>query len=213
MNGDSHRRPFVVVLTGGIASGKSAVSERFESLGVPIVDTDQIARELVRPGQPALAAIVTAFGRGILDEKGRLDRRRLREIIFTDPDSRHRLEEILHPAIGAEAERRILSLDADYCMLVVPLLAESGRYKWADRVLVVDVDEATQIARLQERDQVSRAQAEAALKAQSGRHRRLALADDIIDNEGCLERLDRAVAELHKKYNALAEAKRQTSLP
>jgi len=211
MTGDSSRRPFVVVLTGGIASGKSAVSERFERLGVPIVDTDEIARELVRPGRPALAAIVSAFGQGILDEKGRLDRRQLREIIFADPESRRRLEAILHPAIGAEAERRILAQDAEYCMLVVPLLAESGRYRWADRVLVVDVNEETQIARLQQRDRVSRAQAEAALKAQSGRRRRLELADDVIGNEGGLEELDRAVSELHNKYTALAE--RQTSLP
>jgi dephospho-CoA kinase len=126
MRRNKRSHPFVVVLTGGIASGKSAVSKRFERLGVPVVDTDEIARELVRPGQPALAAIVTAFGPGILDEKGRLDRRRLRKTIFADPDSRRRLEAILHPAIGTEAERRILSLDAEYCMLVVPLLADSG---------------------------------------------------------------------------------------
>lgn len=205
-----HRRPFVVVLTGGIASGKSAVSERFANLGVPVVDTDVIARELVQPGQPALAEIVSTFGTDILDEKGRLDRRRMRQIIFGDQDSKHRLEAILHPAIGAAAEQQILSLDTLYCILVVPLLAESGRYRWADRVLVVDVDEATQIARLTARDRVDRHQAEAALKAQSSREQRLALADDVIENRGSLRELDRAVSALHEKYSALAG---QTSLP
>lgn len=208
-----NRRPFVVVLTGGIASGKSAVSERFENLGVPVVDTDVIARELVQPGQPALAAIVSTFGPGILDEKGRLDRRRMRQIIFSDPDSKYRLESILHPAIGAAVEHQILSLDALYCILVVPLLAESGRYRWADRVLVVDVDEETQIVRLAARDQVDRQQAEAALKAQASREQRLALADDIVENTCSLQELDRAVLALHGKYSALARKKFQTSLP
>lgn len=203
----------MVVLTGGIASGKSAVSERFASLGVPIVDTDVIARELVQPGQAALTAIVNSFGEGILDEKGQLDRRRMREIVFSDPASKHRLESILHPAIGAEVKRRIFSLDAVYCILVVPLLAESGRYQWADRVLVVDVDQQTQISRVITRDKVSREQAEAILKAQSGRQQRLTLADDVILNNGSLQDLDPQVSSLHEKYLQLAMLKNQTSLP
>ncbi len=200
------RRPYVVVLTGGIASGKSAVSGRFARLGVPVVDTDVIARELVRPGQAALAAIVDAFGTGILDQRGQLDRRRMREIVFSDPASKLRLESILHPAIGADVDRQIRSLDAVYCILVVPLLTESRRYGWADRVLVMDVDEETQIKRVIARDQVSREQAEAILRAQSSRQARLALADDIIENTGSFQDLDRAVSQLHEKYLALAKA-------
>jgi len=203
----------VVVLTGGIASGKTAVSERFARLGVPVVDTDVIARELVQPSQPALNAIVDEFGEEVLDEHGRLDRRRMREIIFRDPDSKKRLEAILHPSIGARAMERILSLDCNYCILVVPLLAESGRYQWADRVLVVDVDEETQITRLEVRDTVSREQAETALMAQSSRQQRLKLADDVIENNGSLRALDLAVLALHEKYSALAGRKSQTSLP
>jgi len=209
----SFRRPYVVVLTGGIASGKSTVSELFASLGVPIVDTDVIARDLVRPGKPALDAITREFGRGILDEGGGLDRSRMRSIVFSDPESRHRLEAILHPAIGAEAERQIHSLNSPYCILVVPLLAESGRYQWADRVLVVDVDEETQISRLMARDNVSREQAEAALRAQTSRKRRLALADDVIENEGNVRALEDRVASLHEKYSARAKTGSQTSLP
>jgi len=213
MTGDSHRRPFVVVLTGGIASGKTAVSERFARLGVPVVDTDVIARELVQPGEPALAAIVDEFGAEVLDEQGRLTRTRMREIIFRNPESKRKLEAILHPSIGAQAMQRIHSLDCNYCILVVPLLAESGSYQWADRILVVDVDEETQIARLEARDRVSRKQAESALRAQSSRRQRLKLADDVIENSGDLQALDLAVLGLHEKYSALADHKSHTSLP
>jgi dephospho-CoA kinase len=193
-----------VILTGGIASGKTAVSDRFAHLGVPIIDTDVIARELVQPGQPALAAIVHDFGSEVVDAGGALDRKRMRKLIFTNPDCKRRLEAILHPAIGAEVQRRIAALDAPYCILVVPLLAESGRYAWADRVLVVDVDEETQIARVMARDRSSRAQAQAILGAQASRQQRLALADDVIDNQGSLEQLDQAVAALHARYLRLA---------
>jgi len=169
-----------------------------------VVDTDVIARELVQPGQPALAAIVQDFGDEVLDLKGGLDRKRMRSMVFSDPDCKRRLEAILHPAIGAEVRRRIASLDASYCILVVPLLAESGRYDWADRVLVIDADEETQIARVMARDQISRAQAEAILRAQASRQQRLALADDVIDNHGSLAELDQAVAALHARYLHLA---------
>jgi dephospho-CoA kinase len=194
----------VVVLTGGIAAGKSAVSECFARLGAAVVDTDVIARELVQAGQPLLAEIVAAFGPGFLDPGGQLDRQRMRELIFTDPDSKQKLEAILHPAIGKAVQQRLGTLDADYCILVVPLLAESGSYRWADRVLVVDVDEETQIARVMARDRISRAQAQAILGAQASRQQRLALADDVIDNQGSLEQLDQAVAALHARYLRLA---------
>jgi dephospho-CoA kinase len=197
-----------VILTGGIASGKTAVSDRFARLGAAVVDTDVIARELVQPGQPALAAIVHDFGGGVLDAGGGLDRKRMRALVFSDPECKRRLEAILHPAIGAEVKRRIAALDAPYCILVVPLLAESGRYAWADRVLVVDADEETQTARVMARDRSSRAQAQAILGAQASRQQRLALADDVIDNQGSPEQLDQAVAALHARYSRLAKSGR-----
>jgi dephospho-CoA kinase len=194
---------FSVVLTGGIASGKTTVSDLFEELGVPVIDTDRIARELVEPGKPALKAIVKRFGADYLDGEGQLDRRKMRTAIFTDPEARTRLENILHPLIGNEVIHRISALDADYCIIVIPLYANSGAYEWVDRVLVVDAEEETQIARVMERDQINRVQAEAILASQASRQQRLALADDVILNEGPLEQLAARVQELHAGYLAL----------
>jgi len=209
MPGSKHGRPFVVALTGGIASGKSAVSTRFGALGVPVVDTDVIARTLVRPGQPALAAIVNEFGCEVLGPEGQLNRKRMRNIIFSEPASRKRLEAILHPAIRAEAKRQVFSLNAPYCILVVPLLTVTGRYRWSDRILVIDVDEETQIARVMARDQISRRQAEAILESQPGRRQRLAFADDVIENSGSLQDLDHAVSSLHRQYVELSRTDAQ----
>ncbi|HMB59790.1 MAG TPA: dephospho-CoA kinase [Xanthomonadales bacterium] len=197
-------RPFVVILTGGIASGKTVVSDRFARLGVPVIDTDVIARELVQPGQAALNDIVNQFGEGILDESGHLDRGRMRERVFSDAAQKQRLEAILHPAIGQQVRERINALEADYCILVVPLLVESGKYRWADRVLVVDVDEQTQVERVMARDSSTKMQAEAILKAQASRDQRLAVADDVIFNQGSLEELDQAILGLHERYRGLA---------
>ena len=194
---------YVVGLTGGIASGKTAVSDRFAELGVPIIDTDVIARELVEPGQPVLQEVAVAFGQKILTEEGRLRRRKLREIIFSDPAKQDLLEGILHPAIRAEARRQVEEVESDYCMVVIPLLAESGHFDWLDRVLVVDVPESVQIKRLVARDDVNEEQARASLAAQAGREARLAIADDIIDNSGDVTALDDAVAQLHDKYLSL----------
>lgn len=191
---------FIVGLTGGIASGKTAVSDRFANLGVPVIDTDIIARELVEPGQPTLAEVVEAFGDDILDEEGRLRRRRLREIIFSDPEKQDLLERILHPAIRAEARRQVSQSDAPYCIVVIPLLAESGHFDWLDRILVVDVPRSVQIARLVARDDVTEGQAKASLAAQASRESRLELADDVIDNSGEIAVLDEAVSRLHEKY-------------
>lgn len=196
--------PFVVILTGGIASGKTAVSERFSALGVPIIDTDVIARELVQPGQAALKAIVRQFGNDILDIEGQLDRRKLRKRIFSEPECKKQLESILHPAIRNTVEIRVAEVNQAYCILVVPLLIESGSYQWADRVLVVDVDEQTQLSRVMGRDKVSRKQAQSILDAQTTRESRLAIADDVIENLGSLQQLDEAVKSLHKRYMALA---------
>ena len=198
--------PFRVALTGGIASGKSAVANLFATHGVPVIDTDVIARKVVEPGQPALAAVVDAFGTGVLAADGRLDRPRLRERIFGDAEARRRLEAILHPAIRDEMERESRAAGGPYQVLVIPLLVEGGRRDHFDRVLVVDVPEATQIERLVRRDGVSRDQAEAALRAQASRDARLAFADDVIENTGDVAALETRVAKLHGDYLRRARA-------
>jgi dephospho-CoA kinase len=198
------RTPFRVALTGGIASGKSTVADLFAALGVPVIDTDVIARQVVEPGQPALAEIAAMFGPDVLDSEGRLDRRRMRERIFTDPDAKRRLEAILHPAIRAEMERQSMAAQGPYQVLVIPLLTEGGRRDHVDRVLLVDVPEELQIQRLMMRDGVSHEQAQASLNAQATRAQRLALADDVIRNTGRVDGLREQVAELHGKYLRLA---------
>jgi dephospho-CoA kinase len=196
-----------VALTGGIASGKTTVADCFARLGVPVIDTDVIARQVVAPGHPALARIVAAFGPGILDADGRLDRRGMRERIFADSDARRQLEAILHPAIRAEMERQSDAAGGPYQILVIPLLAEGGRRDHVDRVLLVDVPEELQIRRLRLRDGVSHEQAQASLDAQATRAQRLAMADDIVRNTGQVAELEKQVAELHEKYVKIAGGK------
>jgi dephospho-CoA kinase len=202
-------QPYRVALTGGIASGKTTVANLFAAKGIPLIDTDVIAREVVEPGQPALAAVVDAFGPTVLDAQGRLDRRRLRDIIFGDASARRRLESILHPAIRLEMDRQSQAATslAPYQILVIPLLTEGGRRDHVDRVLVVDAPESLQIGRLMARDSVSRDQAEASLRAQAPRDARLAIADDVVLNTGRVEDLDVQVTALHRKYLALAAEK------
>lgn len=194
----------VIGLTGGIGSGKTAVSDRFARLGVPIIDTDQLARELVEPGQPALAEIMAEFGPDCLDGEGRLQRSRLRERVFADPTGRRRLEAILHPRIRALARERIAGLTVSYCLLVIPLLAETGMTDLVDRVLVVDAPEAEQIRRVMARDGVTEEQAHRVLAAQATRSQRLALADEIVENAGNLAVLDDQITALHRRYLTLA---------
>jgi dephospho-CoA kinase len=200
----STKPPFRVALTGGIASGKTTVADLFAALGVPVIDTDVIAREVVEPGQPALARVVEAFGPEVLGSDGRLDRRRLRERIFADPDARRRLESVLHPAIRAEMERQSLAAGGPYQVLVIPLLTEGRRRDHVDRVLLVDVPEELQLERLMGRDGVSREQAQASLDAQATRAERVAMADDVLSNTGRPEDLRVAVAGLHAQYLQLA---------
>jgi len=199
--------PFRVALTGGIASGKTTVARLFAELGVPLIDTDVIAREVVEPGQPALAAIVRSFGPEVLDAQGCLDRRRMRERIFAEPAVKQRLEAILHPAIRAEMERQSRLAGGPYQVLVIPLLAEGRRRDHVDRVLLVDVPEALQVERLVSRDGVSREQAQASLDAQATRAERLAIADDVIQNSGRVDDLEQQVRALHEQYLQFATAR------
>jgi len=170
---------------------------------VPVIDTDVIARELVEPGQPALDHISEIFGTGVLDVKGRLDRRKMRNAIFSSPELKSRLETLLHPLIAEEVMRRMEHMIAPYCILVIPLYAESRSYRWVDRVLVVDVSEEQQIKRVMSRDHIEREQAEAILNAQASRQERLALADDIIENSGTRKALESKIDALHRKYSSL----------
>ncbi|MFN2308145.1 MAG: dephospho-CoA kinase [Gammaproteobacteria bacterium] len=193
-----------VGLTGGIGSGKSTVAALFAALGAPVIDTDLIARELVEPGQPALAEILSRFGADLLDAAGRLDRARLGAHVFADAGRRQALEAILHPRIQAEAQRRLADLDAPYALLVVPLLFEAGWQGQIDRILVVDVPEPVQRTRVAARDGLAAAQIEAILAAQASRERRRAGADDLIDNSGDPAALAPQVAALHQHYLRLA---------
>jgi dephospho-CoA kinase len=194
----------VVGLTGGIASGKSTVAERFAARGVAVIDTDVIAREVVEPGAPGLQRVVEAFGAEVLDADGRLARAKLAARVFRDAAARERLESILHPLIRAESERRIAQAPGPYCVLVVPLLVETGYTGLVDRVLVVDLPEAVQIERLQARDERPREEIEGILRAQASREERLAAADDVIRNDADLAALEHAIEALHRKYLRLA---------
>ncbi|MEZ5498592.1 MAG: dephospho-CoA kinase [Steroidobacteraceae bacterium] len=204
--------PYTVILTGGIASGKTTVSRLFAALGIVIIDSDELAREVVAPGEPALAAIVKRFGSGILDSDGALDRPRLRAIVFADSNARADLERITHPAIRQLMRTRLTAAESPYTILAIPLLAETGGRREADRVLVVDCPEELQLRRLMARDGSSEPQARAILAAQASREQRLALADDVIVNDGELAPLRDAVAELHARYLQLASAKRDASI-
>lgn len=199
-------KPLVVGLTGGIASGKTAVSKCFEQLGVPVIDADLVAREVVEPGGAALDAVVEKFGREVLDETGRLDRRRLREVVFSDSQRRRALEQLLHPEIRKRMLEKIVALDHDYVVLVIPLLFEAEQIELVDRILVVDVPESTQIARAMERDGSSEKEIRNIMSAQLPREKRLAQADDVIENTGSLDNLCKRVGKLDKFYRTIARS-------
>ena len=200
------KRPLWIGLTGGIASGKSAVASEFARLGVPVIDLDVLARALVEPGQPALADIVTRFGKGILAPDGTLDRRQLRERIFNHPADKQALEAILHPAIRAEQQKLASQLGGPYQIHVVPLLIENQSQGLYDRILVVDCSRATQLARLVKRDGITPELAEQILAAQAGRDERMKIADDVLDNNGSVTELPEKIALLHRHYLQLANA-------
>lgn len=191
-------------LTGGVASGKSTVGDLFAAAGATVIDADRIARKVVEPGQPALAALVQAFGSDIVGTNGRLDRTELRQRIFANADIRRQVEAILHPAILAELGRQSAAATGPYQVLVIPLLVEGDRAGLVDRVLVVDCPVETQIARLIGRDGETRESALAMLAAQAERQQRLASADDVIVNDGPVADLAGQVADFDRRYREIA---------
>ncbi|KPK54814.1 MAG: hypothetical protein AMJ59_24510 [Gammaproteobacteria bacterium SG8_31] len=196
----------LVGLTGGIASGKSAVAKLFLDLGVPVIDTDELAREVVAPGTPGLEIVRRAFGDGVLANDGSLDRARLRHMVFANPARRAHLEKILHPLILRRLQAASADAGGPYQIHVVPLLVESGLERTVDRVLVVDCSEHRQISRLMGRDGETEESARRILAAQSGRQARLSAADDVILNEGQVADLAPLVARLDAFYRGLAES-------
>lgn len=199
--------PYTVALTGGIGSGKSTIANAFADFGVEIIDADIIAREVVEPGTPALQAIAQRYGDRMLNPDGTLLRAALREVIFRSPDEKAWLNQLLHPLINARTRQLKAQAASPYVLWVVPLLVENALQQQADRVLVIDVDEETQIARTLKRDRISPEQAKNILAAQATRQQRLAAADDVIDNSGAPEAALPYVAELHQRYLALAATK------
>jgi len=192
-------------LTGGIGSGKSAVADMFSRLGVPVIDADVIAHQLVEPGTEALSEVAAVFGGDILAPDGSLARKRLAKIVFDDPEKRQRLEAILHPRVRDQIRAfKEANRDQQYIIVVIPLLLESGQRDLVDRVLVVNADEPVRIARVQQRDGRSVAQIRAIIKTQADDAQRRSAADDTLDNNGSIEALQAAVQRLHEQYTALA---------
>ena len=193
-------------LTGGIASGKTLVGDAFIALGVPVLDADQVSRDVVAPGEPALLQIAETFGADFLQVDGTLDRRRMRERVFGDPAALKQLEAITHPAIGNRMRRWLAEQTTPYCILSVAILIEAGHLRaLVDRVLVVDVPESVQLARLTSRDKVSETLARQMMAAQATRERRLAAADDVIINDAAVSTTLAAVSRLHQHYLQMAQ--------
>ncbi|WP_312626152.1 dephospho-CoA kinase [Scandinavium sp.] len=195
---------YTVALTGGIGSGKSTVAAAFANLGTDIVDADIIARQVVEPGSPALATIVSRYGAETLMADGTLNRRQLRERIFAHADEKIWLNALLHPLIQQETQRQMKQATSPYVLWVVPLLVENHLWQKANRVLVVDVSEETQLLRTTQRDHVTEAHAKQIIAAQATREQRLAVADDVIDNNGAPDAIALDVARLHAHYLELA---------
>jgi dephospho-CoA kinase len=213
MNTSSSASPehYVVALGGGIASGKSAVAAAFAAHGVACYDADTAARAVVMRGEAGLAEIVAAFGNDVITADGELDRAAMRRRVFGDDAARKRLEAIVHPRVRTWLRERVAADTGAYCLLAIPLLAETWpAYDWVDRVLIVDVDPQVQFERLVKRDSIDAALAQRMIAAQATREARLAIADDVVDNSGSLERLKARVDALHARYFALAGAKRHS---
>ena len=200
-------RALRVGLTGGIASGKSTVADMFAALGVEVIDTDLLAREVVMPGQPALREISDAFGPQVLQADGTLDRRAMRELVFRDAAKKAQLEALLHPRIRDLVVERATCASGPYVVIVVPLMVESPIREFMDRILVVDCSEDMQLERLLARDAESEEQGRRIMATQASREERLAIADDVIVNDGALADTEAAVQALHERYLALAGAR------
>ena len=196
-------KPWILGLTGGIGSGKSAAAHHFAALGVHVVDADHAARWVVEPGRPALAKIAAHFGDGVLQADGQLDRSTLRTLIFSDPEQRRWLEALLHPLIRDEIANNLAQAQSPYAILVSPLLIESGQYSTTQRILVIDAPQALQIHRTLLRDNTSEQQIQAILKAQASREERLQHADDVLVNDADLKALQTEVERLHHFYLTL----------
>lgn len=207
MTTEDDRQPFRIGLTGGIASGKSTVAELFAGLGIPVIDTDVIAREVVHPGRAAYNEIRARFGEDVIDAAGNLNRSIMRKLVFSNDEARLDLEAIVHPRIGAETRRQANVAAGPYQLIVVPLLVGSPLATFVDRVLVVDCDEELQIQRLLARDTETVAQARKILAAQASRRERLAIADDVIDNNDGIDKTRRQVLELDRRYRRLANGR------
>ena len=201
---------FIVGLTGGIGSGKTTVGLQFEALGIDSVDADIVAREIMAPGDIALTEITKRFGKQILDAQGQLDRRKLREIVFADPNEKVWLNQLTHPLIRARMFEALQQAQSPYVLLIAPLLLENGLEQHCDRVLIVDVPESVQIERTSQRDKVAATQVEQILASQINRSERLKRADDIIRNTGSIEQLQTQVDALHHSYLLSASEKSLT---
>jgi dephospho-CoA kinase len=201
-----HKR-FSIGLTGGIGSGKTTVAHMLEARGAAVIDTDQIAHRLTAPGGLAIPDIHAQFGEAFLTAEGAMDRAKMREYVFAEPAAKTRLESVLHPLIQIETERAAAGAEGLYLVFVVPLLVESGKWKQrVSRVLVVDCEEETQIARVMQRNGLSEAQVRAIMAAQVPRKVRVAAGDDIIDNDGDPSLLEPQVERLHALYASMAKA-------
>lgn len=198
--------PYIVGLTGGIGSGKTVVSDHFASLGVPVIDTDIIARIVVEPGKPALAELVSAFGEGILQADGQLDRAALRKAAFASETSKATLDAITHPAIRAETIKQIQQVKFDYCIVVVPLLtADSAFSQFMQRILVVVTEHQTKVERVMKRSNLSAAEVEQIMRTQLSDEERAKFADDVIHNDGTIADAHREVEALHARYLTLSQ--------
>lgn len=198
----------VIALTGGVGSGKSTVASMFSRLGTPVIDADAIAHSLTAPGSPVLDLISRDFGAAVIDADGRMDRAAMRSLVFSDPSARSRLESILHPRIRSEMQRRLAALTAPYALLEIPLLFETGQTDIADHILVVDLPESEQIRRVQTRSRLPPDEIRRIMDSQASRSKRLAGADDVIDNSGDTKALEDQVRQLHEHYLELAAAVR-----
>ena len=196
-----------VALTGGIGCGKSEVSRIFTSLGIPVIDTDVISRQLVTPGSPALVRIIETFGQEFLLPDGHLNRSQMRDLVFNDDQARQQLEHILHPLIEREVARQLEKLETPYAIIVIPLLLETHQQNSTDRILLVDCDAATQRNRVLARDQIDQKLLEKILASQASRQEKLAVADDVINNNSSLTELEAQVVALHGKYQQLGQNK------